>query len=389
MRFRVLAVLTSLLLATAIVGCSPRGGNPGGGGGDDDDDDVGGDADADGDSDSDGDADGDSDSDSDGDADNAGPERCDDQLDNDRDGLVDEDCPCELGTNQACYTGPAATRGLGVCSDGEQACGGQPEFPSWGSCAGDAVPGDEVCEDGIDNDCDGGIDEGCGEPDCEVPEFTEEQDCSDGEDEDCDGLPDCEDPDCSDECGDECAAQENDCEDGLDDDCNGLTDCVDPACNCGDGEVCDGRDNNGDGRIDEGRACGDAGDGNGACPPGAFRICDVYCGVHQLCDDEGMWGPCIVDNSCEQVPECDQHEDCPRGEYCDYGACSPGTLDPFGGACENDGDCDGGFGGFGDYTCQVDQGVCISDCYHHDDCGAGFVCDLGMCVDDPYVPGQC
>lgn len=155
------------------------------------------------------------------------------------------------------------------------------------------------------------------------------------------------------------------------------------------GEVCDGLDNDRDGRIDEGRVCGDASEGGGEdCPVGAIRICDAYCGVHQTCGPDGNWGPCTVDEMCEGVSECDQHSDCPRGLFCDYGMCAPGTFTW--GPCESDFDCEDPFGmAGGQFTCQRDQGVCIIDCYHHSDCGAGLVCDLGQCVEDPYVPGQC
>lgn len=154
------------------------------------------------------------------------------------------------------------------------------------------------------------------------------------------------------------------------------------------GEVCNGADDDHDGRIDEERACGDAEEGGRDCPTeGAIRICDAYCGVHQTCGANGTWGPCTVDEACDGVAECDQHSDCPRGFYCDYGFCSPGTFtwEP----CDVDADCSDGFGMGGDWQCQADQGVCILDCYHHSDCGEGLVCDLGQCVPDPYVPGQC
>jgi hypothetical protein len=179
------------------------------------------------------------------------------------------------------------------------------------------------------------------------------------------------------------------CDDHEDNDCNGLIDCMDPACSCGGGEACDGRDNDGDGQIDEGRACGDASQGDhDSCPPGAYRICDAYCGVHQQCDDAGHWGPCVVDDGCFEAVDCVRHEDCPRGYYCDYGECSPGTFDLY--PCESDADCSDPYSGFGPgWVCEPTQGVCIAGCFHHSDCGPGLVCDLGECVEDTYRTGQC
>ncbi len=76
------------------------------------------------------------------------PEVCDGQ-DDDCDGSVDE------ALARACYTGAAATRGVGVCRDGMQLCTGG----SFGTCAGQILPGVESCN-GLDDDCDGGVDEG-------------------------------------------------------------------------------------------------------------------------------------------------------------------------------------------------------------------------------------
>lgn len=188
------------------------------------------------------------------------PEECGNGLDDDRDGLVDEACPCSDGAIQVCYGGPDGTEGVGICVAGAQRC----TVGEWNDCEGEVLPVAEACVGGLDDDCDGHVD--------------------------------CDDPDC---------ASEPAC---VPDDCT-------PHCPV---EECDGRDNNGDGRIDEGRIC----DGiEGPCPAvGAIRICDAYCGVHQRCRRDGSWGPCTADGQ-GPVPECDEHSDCPRYTWCDYGTC--------------------------------------------------------------------
>jgi hypothetical protein len=80
-------------------------------------------------------------------------ERCD-GLDNDCDGLVDEDADGAALTRD-CYDGPAGTAGLGACTGGVQTC----DAGLFGACVGQVVPADEIC-DLADNDCDGAVDDG-------------------------------------------------------------------------------------------------------------------------------------------------------------------------------------------------------------------------------------
>ncbi|MBR58259.1 MAG: hypothetical protein CMH54_09585, partial [Myxococcales bacterium] len=88
-----------------------------------------------------------------------------DNLDNDCDGMTDED---EGGTplTKSCYTGPADTLGVGVCHSGLQSC---IDGAFHSDCAGEVTPVDEGC-DGLDNDCDGNADEDPGGICLDVPE---------------------------------------------------------------------------------------------------------------------------------------------------------------------------------------------------------------------------
>jgi hypothetical protein len=86
-----------------------------------------------------------------------------DGLDNDCDNDVDEGCTCIDNAVQSCGTN------LGECQQGTQTCLNN----SWGECIGEIVSSLEIC-DGLDNDCDSEVDEGCNKDgdnycDCGMP----------------------------------------------------------------------------------------------------------------------------------------------------------------------------------------------------------------------------
>jgi len=62
-------------------------------------------------------------------------------------------CPGEI--TEDCYSGGEATRGRGACTPGSRACKGG----LWGECEGEVLPNAELCN-GIDDDCDGIVDNG-------------------------------------------------------------------------------------------------------------------------------------------------------------------------------------------------------------------------------------
>jgi streptogramin lyase len=229
----------------------------------------------------------------------AATEACGDAFDNNCDERVDEGCVCVEGTVETCYEGDPDVRGLGACQDGFRTC----LDAEWTICD-NRFPTTEVC-DGVDNDCNGLVDDGvsnaCGGCGLEPVEL-----CGDFLDNDCNGFID-------DAEGCTCGGRSNQpCYSGRIETLGygvcqgGVSSCVDDvfdAC-LGEvlptGEVCDGLDNDCDGFTDEGLAnsCGVCG------APEVVEVCD---GEDNDCDgevDEGLVNRCGTCDTDSLVEAC-------------------------------------------------------------------------------------
>ncbi|WP_249039713.1 Kelch repeat-containing protein, partial [Archangium gephyra] len=82
-------------------------------------------------------------------------ERCDNALDDDCDGEVNESCApvCLEGEERRCYEGPEGSDGVGLCAGGVQKCVAR--GTAWGACEGQVLPREEDCSKPGDEDCDG------------------------------------------------------------------------------------------------------------------------------------------------------------------------------------------------------------------------------------------
>ncbi len=228
-------------------------------------------------------------------------EICDNQLDDDCDGKIDEypPCRCKNGTSQKCYSFSSNTRNVGNCKEGIQYCVNN----TWGQCKGEVGPSQEVC-DGQDNDCDGKTDEDLTRP---------------------------------------CGIDTGECKKGVNRCVNGQWSQVCENAVTPQPEICDGRDNNCDGVIDENltRPCkNNCGTGVEKCQSGQWTGCSAPNAQPEVCNnkdddcdgviDENLTRPC--QNRCGRGTEV-----CDRGRWTN---CSAPTPQPE--ACNGkDDDCDG------------------------------------------------
>jgi len=315
-------------------------------------------------------------------------------LDDDCDTLIDEDFP---SVGQPCDDGQ-----LGPCrSTGLYQCRGDGTAVDCAITTPGATPTTEVCN-GVDDNCNGQIDEGLN---CQTPCVPDPPEVCDGLDNDCDGAVDEEDP----LLGLPCGEDEGVCEPGVWICAVGQLVCI-GATSPGT-EMCNGLDDDCDGDIDN----------DAVCPPDSYCIeggCRTQCLSGEfpcpggyICQEHDVDGQLVricMPGAClncapGEVCQNDQCVDlcanvqCDPGQECVYGECRdchtigcPDGQVCYEGACQDDPCAAAACDPVNEYC---DGGACVPVCADHEcpsgqRCGAGGQCGPDACVDVICAPGE-
>ena len=93
------------------------------------------------------------------------PEVCQNNIDDDCDGETDEACLCAANEQRSCQGST-----IGICQPGYQTC---INGTQWSTCSNQILPlANDLCNNNLDDDCDGQIDEGCAQQQNQIQQST-------------------------------------------------------------------------------------------------------------------------------------------------------------------------------------------------------------------------